>query len=326
MNSTTTNKNLLDLNDFLTEEDVKINRYICIFIFLTNLFSIIVQLLTFYLILKKRQLLKNTSHKLQISIGICLLIQEIAYITGSLAGIFNFRIHIIPDVILGALLEGALFTIISLIFLLTLNAFDVFYKKKFFINICRKKFFKYGNIICFIWGGIITIFYTLPKFSLRYSLYYLGYEFQKDNDSNNFGIEFESKFIITFLSFSFLIYISIIIKICKMRRWNKKSKKATFIWSDVKFIVYTLFNFFFYILCEFLWQSGQYFLPDSRYTGISINTFFRMNSCINILIITFMIVDIKKEITSLLFRNNENKTTLLSIKKKTIVVSNNLKN
>ncbi|CEF64651.1 Hypothetical protein SRAE_1000290400 [Strongyloides ratti] len=56
---------LLDMNILLTSDDIQVNKYVSTFILIMSITSIFTQLLTIYLFLKKRELLKNTSYQIQ---------------------------------------------------------------------------------------------------------------------------------------------------------------------------------------------------------------------------------------------------------------------
>uniref|UniRef100_A0A0K0F4C5 7TM_GPCR_Srx domain-containing protein n=1 Tax=Strongyloides venezuelensis TaxID=75913 RepID=A0A0K0F4C5_STRVS len=307
-----------DTNIYLSSNELTINKYICSVFFLVSSVSILFDGLILYVFFRKRKLLVNVAYKIQLSISVVIFIQQIIFWVTS---IFGFTSNLLPnvlDTILGAIVQGIFLTLVSFIFLLTFNAFDIFYKQKVLPNINRNKFFTYGLYLCYAWGVFMTIFYMFPDFSFTYSLVSLGFEYSEDFEKAFVAFEIENKFVIVFLTISFVIYIFIIIKVIRMRKMSNKSTNATFRWSDVKFIVQGLSNFVCYLFIELLWEYDT-MLTDSRYSSIIINFFFLCNSSINILLTILMISEIRREIIYLLSSKKKNKITI-------VLSHNNFKN
>uniref|UniRef100_A0A0K0EMG3 7TM_GPCR_Srx domain-containing protein n=1 Tax=Strongyloides stercoralis TaxID=6248 RepID=A0A0K0EMG3_STRER len=296
----------------LTESEVTINVYISIFVFILNNISMLFQSIVLYIFLRKPTILENIAYKIQMNIGICILIQEIIYMISGISGILNKKLSYIPDLILGGFMQGCFLSMISFISLLTLNAFDVFYDRRLFPNINRENFFKYCLYGCYIWGVIVIIFYSIPNFSLTFSLTTLSYRYRADTEDFIIGFEIENKFVISFLTISFFIYICIIVKIFKNRRLNYGiASQKSFYWSDVKFVIQTISNFIFFVVIEFLWKYEEALLSDSRYSKIAINILLILNNSNNTILITIMISDIKKEIKNLFLCKKKHKITIV---------------
>uniref|UniRef100_A0A0K0F4C6 7TM_GPCR_Srx domain-containing protein n=1 Tax=Strongyloides venezuelensis TaxID=75913 RepID=A0A0K0F4C6_STRVS len=304
MNFTFANGKSSNKEFYLEEKDIEINRYISILGFFLCSVAAIIQCIILYYFGKKRKILTYNASKIQINIGICLLIQHITHMVSSMCGIINESLPPFIDVVCASLVQGALFAIISLISLLTINAFDVIYGERFFSSIDRNKFFKYCNYICLIFGVVMTIFYILPPFSLSFNLYYLGYEFKADSNSFNLGSEIENKFVVSFLTISFIIYIFIFIEIYRTRKLNKINKKRKFYWSDVKFLAQTIFNFIFYLIIDFSWNYGDKVFYKSRYFQLFSNFLFNINNLCNTILIGLIIGEIRTKLIGLFLCRN----------------------
>uniref|UniRef100_A0A0K0F4C7 7TM_GPCR_Srx domain-containing protein n=1 Tax=Strongyloides venezuelensis TaxID=75913 RepID=A0A0K0F4C7_STRVS len=293
-----------------SEEEKTINRLIGFVYLITSITSMIVQVIIFLAFLKNPQILKNTSYKIMLHIGCCNFVQQISFFLTSFSIIFiYYDSPLWIDSIGGALCQATFLMTVFFIVLLTLNCFDIFYQQKFFPSINRNNFFMKGIIGCYIWGILIFSLYMLPPFSMEFSHLEIGYNFKIQSAIYNYAWEFENKVVIGFLTFSFFIYIFIVVKIHRLKQHQNNSFRSTFSLRDINFLLQAILNFIIYVFIELLWEFADDILPDNRYIFITINYFFALTFSSNTILCVIIISEVKDMIKKMFCRLGKEKVS-----------------
>uniref|UniRef100_A0A0N4ZZA5 7TM_GPCR_Srx domain-containing protein n=1 Tax=Parastrongyloides trichosuri TaxID=131310 RepID=A0A0N4ZZA5_PARTI len=225
----------------------------------------IIQLLFFYSI-RKISIKDNIPFKIIFHHGILSFVQQLCHIITSILTIEKSHINLFLIALLGSFLHSFYIGGVILIFILTVNRFDIIYDTKYFPTISRKKIFKISIIITYISMMGFFIFFMIPQYRLIFNLKRYEWTFVNITDENREVILIESKIVFIFLILSFIFQVLIFTKVISLR--CKTSGKVFYFNKDFKLILYSVLCFATTAFVEICWSGLFLKIYETWYGGM----------------------------------------------------------
>uniref|UniRef100_A0A0K0F4D0 7TM_GPCR_Srx domain-containing protein n=1 Tax=Strongyloides venezuelensis TaxID=75913 RepID=A0A0K0F4D0_STRVS len=289
----------------------------------TSVLLIFIQISIFIILWKNPEMLKNMHYRLMRHLCFTQLIQQICHFVSSIYSIFLIRpIEIIGNII-ASMLQTFYLSSITILFVLSLNRFDIIFNRIIFQSLNREKFFYYYIIINYIWNVPLFAFFMVPNFELYFSLYDYGWKFNRTTPNWKIALTVENRYVITLLSLSFIIYVIIIGRIVKIRSYASRNINISF--SEIILFIQGVLTFLFIVFIEACWSFLSKYLPQSKYTFTVLNYLYLLStgthSILNIIFVKELRLGFRKLLC--LRKRGANNSKMKSLKLTAVKIKHN---
>ncbi|CEF64962.1 GOLD domain-containing protein [Strongyloides ratti] len=219
--------------------------------------------LTFYKINKSK---KNVTFKIMECHGILALVSLTCHMVTSIITIIKLQRNIYFETIIGSFLQTSYFGCVEIMFLLTLNRFDVMYGNIILSRIPREKLYQCIMIFCFLLMMPFLIIYIIPTSRLVYD--FRSYEWLCLINHRILDVTcyVENKIILTLLATCFILHVFIFGKVIYLRCYT--SKKSFLSFQDLKFVIHAVLCFASIAILELIWNNVLYFVYFTELTSL----------------------------------------------------------
>uniref|UniRef100_A0A0N4ZI03 7TM_GPCR_Srx domain-containing protein n=1 Tax=Parastrongyloides trichosuri TaxID=131310 RepID=A0A0N4ZI03_PARTI len=279
-------------------------------------FLIFFQILFFIVFYRLSKILNSTPFKIIKHHGILSFLQQICHLVTSIRTILGKVEEDLLNALTGSILNSSFMAGVALTFLLTLNRCDIIFNNCLFSRIDRKKFYKNGIIVCYIYLILLTIFYLFPCFQITFDTTDYQWLYTYYCPYSDIGSQFEGKSVLLLLGLSTILYIIMFLKLLHLRSLTTSTN--IFEVKDIKLLAYLFMCIFSIALFEFFWEESDLDIFSSQVTSMIPQLIFIFISGSNTLFTFCFVKEIRNEALNILCCRHSNRVQNIINKPNTV--------
>uniref|UniRef100_A0A0K0EHJ0 G-protein coupled receptors family 1 profile domain-containing protein n=1 Tax=Strongyloides stercoralis TaxID=6248 RepID=A0A0K0EHJ0_STRER len=254
------------VNDASETITILTNVQIGLIYLFTSLSLFFLQIFTTLNLYKINNLKKNVTFKIMLNHSVIASISLTCHITTSIITIIKVEDKIYFDSIIGSILESSYFCCVEIMFLLTVNRFDIMYNNIILPKVERKKLYLYTMIFCYSMALPFLIGYIIPENRLEFNFGTYEWFCYSHKPVTSILCFIENKLILSLLTICCILQILIFTKVIYLRCITSKKNILSF--HDIKFVIHAVMCFFTVLILELIWNNVLHFVYQTELTSL----------------------------------------------------------